>query len=93
MGQRVAHLVSGRVIDWFQLDENFALVETVAPDAYVGIALGDSDLRVTHGLTVVCVKPRGQGFTYATPDTVLREGDVLVVAGSPERAEWFAHLG
>jgi trk system potassium uptake protein TrkA len=92
MGQRVAHLVSGRVIDWFQLDENFALVETVVPARYVGSTLAESGLRAEHGLTVVCIKPVGEGFTYAAPETILCEGDVLVVAGPPARAEWFAHL-
>ena len=29
MGHRVAHLLGGRMIDWLQLDEQFALVETV----------------------------------------------------------------
>ena len=31
MGHRVAHLVGGRIIDWFQLDADFAMVETVVP--------------------------------------------------------------
>lgn len=92
MGQRVAHLVSGRMLDWFQLDENFAMVETVVPRQFVGTTLGDSGLRARFGLTVVCVKPAGEGFTYATADTVLAEGDVLVVAGEPDRAEVFAQM-
>lgn len=92
MGQRVAHLVSGRVLDWFQLDENFAMVETGVPQKFVGCTLAETGLRARFGLTVVCVKPAGKGFTYATPETVLGEGDVVVVAGPPERAEWFAHM-
>ncbi|MPY92888.1 MAG: TrkA family potassium uptake protein [Acidimicrobiia bacterium] len=92
MGQRVAHLVSGRMLDWFQLDENFALVETVVPKEFVGMTLGDSGLRARFDLTVVCVKPAGQGFTYATAETVLAEGDVLVVAGRQDKAERFAHM-
>jgi trk system potassium uptake protein TrkA len=92
MGQRVAHLVSGRMLDWFQLDQDFAMVETVVPRQFVGVSLGESGLRDRFGLTVVCVKPQGQGFTYATADTRLAEGDVLVVAGPPGSAERFAHM-
>jgi trk system potassium uptake protein len=92
MGQRVAHLVSGRVLDWFQLDEHFAMVETVVPDELVGRTLADVGLRARYGVTVVYVKPSGQGFTHATADTVLAEGDVLVVAGPSSQAEAFAHL-
>ncbi|HZA76126.1 MAG TPA: TrkA family potassium uptake protein [Acidimicrobiales bacterium] len=93
MGQRVAHLVGGRMLDWFQLDEDFAMVETEAPPALVGRSLAESNVRAQYGVTVVAIKPAGGQFTYATPDTVLADGDVLVVAGSNKHAEAFADLG
>jgi trk system potassium uptake protein TrkA len=40
----------------------------------------------------VCIKPVGGSFTYATPDTVVQGGDVLVVAAETPRAEAFAEL-
>lgn len=92
MGRRVAHVVSGRMLDWFQLDEDFAMVETLAPDEIQGRTLSDIGIRKRYGVTVVCVKPVGGVFTYATADTVLQAGDVLVVAGSTDKAEAFARL-
>jgi trk system potassium uptake protein len=92
MGHRVAHLVTGRVIDWFQLDEHFAMVETSVPEDLLGRTLAEVGLRAKYGVTVVAVKPSGEGFTYATADTVLSEGDILVVAGPPKQADAFAHL-
>ena len=92
MGHRVAHLLGGRMIDWLQLDEKFALVETVVPAALSGQSLQDVGVRAKYGVTVVCVKPAGESFTYATPDTVMQRGDVLVVAGPTEAAEAFARL-
>lgn len=92
MGHRVAHLVGGRIIDWFQLDDDFAMVETTVPDELTGQSLGEIALRARYGVTVVCLKPEGQSFTYATAETVLERGSVLVVAGPTARAEAFAHL-
>ena len=92
MGRRVAHLVGGRMLDWFQLDEDFALVETLAPKEILGRTLAEVGIRAQYDVTVVCVKPVDGTFTYATAETVLQEGDVLVVAGSSERAERFARL-
>jgi trk system potassium uptake protein len=92
IGHRVAHLVGGRVVDWFQLDEQFSMVETTAPNAIIGRTLADVGVRAKYGVTVVCVKPAGGQFTYATPDTVLAKGDVLVVAGPTPVAEAFARL-
>lgn len=93
MGHRVAHLLGGRMIEWFQLDEQFAMVETVAPGELVGRSLTEVGVRANYGVTVVCVKPAGGRFTYATADTVLEKGDVLVVAGPTSAAEAFARLG
>jgi trk system potassium uptake protein TrkA len=92
MGHQVAHMIGGRILDWFQLDERFALVETVAPAELVGRSLADYGVREKYGITVVCVKPAGGSFTYATPDTVLAAGDLLVIAGETAAAEAFARL-
>jgi trk system potassium uptake protein len=92
MGERVAHLVTGRMMEYIELDPGFALVETPAPKALVGRTLADSGVRARYGVTVVCVKPEGGGFTYATPDTVVGAGDVLLVAGETHHAQEFAEL-
>jgi trk system potassium uptake protein TrkA len=92
MGHQVAHLIGGRMLDWFQLDEKFAMVETQVPSPLAGRSLTDVGVRTNYGVTVVCVKPSGGAFTYATADTVLNKGDVLVVAGPTEAAEAFARM-
>jgi trk system potassium uptake protein TrkA len=92
MGRRVAHLVTGRMIEFVQLDEGFALVELEPPRQIVGRALGDAQVRKRYGITVVCIKPKGGAFTYATQDTVPGPGDILVVAGETDRVKGFAEL-
>ena len=91
-GVRVGHSLTGNIMDYIQLDPGFALVETRAPHELVGKALGEAQVRQKYGITVVCIKPAGGSFTYATPDTVIREGDILVVAGETGRAERFGEL-
>ena len=92
MGIRVGHSMTGRALDYFQLDPGFALVEATAPREIVGKTLAGAEVRRRYGITVVCIKPAGGTFTYATPDTVVQEDDVLVVAGETARAEAFAEL-
>ena len=93
MGRRVAHLVTGRMIEFVQLDEGFALVELKPPKQIVGRSLGEAEVRARYGITVVCIKPEGGSFTYATPETVPGPDDILVVAGETDRVEGFAELG
>jgi len=88
-GERVAQVVTGQVLDYFPLDDGFVLVELATPSRYSGIVLSDSDIRKRFGVTVVCVKPSGEPFTYATADTVLTEGDLLVIAGTVGDVERF----
>lgn len=90
MGERVAHLVSGALVNYIEFDDGFALVETAAPERYVGKTLREAHIRSEHGVTVVCVKRPGQDFTYATPETRIEAGDLLIVAGETRHAERFA---
>ncbi|MFE3449489.1 potassium channel family protein [Nonomuraea sp. NPDC059194] len=92
MGERVAHLVSGRMLDYMQVDAGFALVKTRPPKEYVGVRLGSSGLRKKFGVTVVAVKSPGEEFTYATADTELTYGDIIIVSGTTENVERFAEL-
>ncbi|MGX7828119.1 potassium channel family protein [Actinokineospora sp. 24-640] len=92
MGERVAHLVTGRMLDFIEFDDDYAMVKTLAPARAVGVALGQSHLRTKHGVTVVAIKRPGQGFTYAAADTVLAHDDVLIVAGTTAQVERFADL-
>jgi trk system potassium uptake protein TrkA len=92
MGIRVGHSLAGSMLDYFELDPGFALVETTAPSAIVGKTLAQAEVRKRYGITVVCIKPEGGSFTYATPETVVDEGDILVVAGETKRAEAFGEM-
>jgi trk system potassium uptake protein TrkA len=92
MGVRVGHSLAGSILDYFELDPGFAIVETRAPRELAGKTLADAEVRKRYGITVVCIKPEGGSFTYATPETVVSEGDILVVAGEKRRAEAFGEL-
>jgi trk system potassium uptake protein TrkA len=92
MGIRVGHTLTGRALDYFQLDPGFALIETTAPRELVGKTLAQAEVRRRYGITVVCIKPVGGSFTYSTADTVVQEGDLLVVAGETARVDAFADM-
>lgn len=90
MGSRVARLVTGALIEYFALDDDFVLIETQVPRNLAGKRLGDTDLRAHYKVTVVCIKPEGQSFTYAESATLLGEHDLIVVAGHRGDIERFA---
>lgn len=92
MGKRVAHLVRGRMLDYIEIDEGFAMVKTSPPAFLLGKRLGDTTIRSKYRVTVVAIKRPGQGFTYATMDTVIEPGDTIIVSGQIRDAERFSEL-
>ena len=91
-GERVAHLVSGRMIDFIRFDDNFALVKMYPPKPIRGLSLTDSQVRSKYNITVVGVKSPGKPFTYATENTVVTNHDLIIVSGTNEDIETFAAL-
>ena len=92
MGQRVAHMVTGKMIDFIEFDDGFAIVKTRAPLEAVGKTLGESALRSKYGVTIVGVKRPKTDFTYAQPDTFVQAGDLIIVSGPTKLVQKFAAL-
>ncbi len=93
MGERIAHLVAGRLLDWVELDPQWVFAKTKPPKELVGVPLGESGLRKKHHVTVVSVKPENQtSYTHADYDTVLTYGSLIVIAGRPDDVERFVDL-
>jgi len=91
-GERVAHLVSGRMIDFIEFDDGYAIVKMYPPKVIRGIPLGESLVRSKYKVTVVGVKSPGKGFTHATAETVVSNLDLIIVSGTSSDIERFAIL-
>lgn len=92
MGERVAHLVTGKMIDFIEFDDGFAIVKTKAPAEAVGKTLSESAIRSRHGVTIVGIKRRREDFTYARPESIVEAGDLLIVSGPTDKVERFAAI-
>jgi trk system potassium uptake protein len=92
MGERVAHMVTGAVIDYIEFDDGFSIARIRSPRQAHGQTLEQSGLRSKYGVTVVGVKRRGEDFTYARPETEVHPGDELIVSGSTVEVEKFSAL-
>lgn len=92
MGMRVAHLVRGRMLDYIEFDDGFAMAKTSPPADIVGRTFGASHIRSRFGVTVVAIKRAGEGFTYATAETTVEREDLLIVSGRIREVERFTEL-
>jgi len=90
MGERVAHLITGKMLDFIEFEDGFAIAKVAAPRDAAGRTLADVGLRTKYGVTVVGVKRPGADFEYALPETVVPRGCTLIVAGETGKVERFA---
>jgi trk system potassium uptake protein TrkA len=89
-GSRVAHLVSGKLLDYIEVEDGFTIVKMRPPKEAQGFTLGQSNIRKRYGITVIGVKSPGVEFVYATPETRISANDLLVCSGHAELLERFA---
>ena len=83
IGEQLARTMASPVLlDYVDLGEDEALIEARVPRTWLDKSLAELDLSQKMGLTVVTLKPKGGPGTLPHGDTVLREGDLLVVGGT-----------
>lgn len=90
MGERVAHLITGRMIDFIEFDDGFAIAKIHAPLPSHDSTLADANIREKYGVTVVGLKRANEDFQHATPSTLILPGDLLIVSGSTHLIQKFA---
>ena len=64
-----------------------ALLEVEAPRRWLGKSLSDLHLYRKSGVTVIALKSRDREGTIPRGDTILREGDVLIIGGPNKRLD------
>lgn len=89
-GSRVAHLVSGKLLDYIEVEDGFTVVKMRPPKETQGFTLAQSNIRERYGVTVIGVKSPGIDFVYATPETRISQNDIIIVSGHAELLERFA---
>ena len=80
------------MLDFIEFDDDFVMVKMHPPKPIRGVPPSESGVRKKFRITVVGVKAPGQEFTYATPDTVVSNQDLIIVSGNSADIERFANL-
>lgn len=91
-GERVAHLVGGRMLDFIRFDDDFVLTKMYPPKFIRGRGLNESGVRTKYRVTIVGVKSPGKPFRYAEASTVVTNHDLVIVSGTSDDVERFASL-
>ncbi|WP_425503073.1 potassium channel family protein [Schaalia hyovaginalis] len=91
-GQRTAHLVGGRMIDYIEMEKDgFAIMKLRPPKEVHGFTVEDLDLRGRYGVNLLGVLRPGTPFEYATSKTRINPEDIIIVSGDARLLEYFAN--
>jgi trk system potassium uptake protein TrkA len=91
MGERVAHLITARMMDFIEFDDGFAIAKIRAPQSTHNKILFDSRVREKYGVTVVGIKRAQTDFHHAVAETQILPGDLLIVSGPTRKIQQFAN--
>jgi trk system potassium uptake protein TrkA len=92
MGERVAHMLTGTMIDYIEFDDEYSIARTDAPRLTWNKTLAESAPRTKHGVTIVGIKRSGEDFTHAIPETMVRPHDQFIVSGPTAKVERFCGM-
>ena len=92
MGRRVAHLVRGAAMDYLEVERGYAMAKISPPQVIRGIPLGQTGIRKSHGITVTAYKTLAEQWRNADNQTVVNEGDTILIVGPTVQVEAFAQL-
>lgn len=90
MGERVAHQVSGRMIDFVEIGRGYAIATTRAPAAAAGQRVEKLQGTILQGLHLLGVRRTTEPFVPVSGDMVVGVADLLVIAGPVATLEQFA---
>ena len=86
-GQKVAKMLSNpSVNEVMKLTDKFKIVEIAIPDSWQNKSIVEIDVRRKYHVSIIVIK-RDDYVIYPEPETELKKGDVLLVAGEPKRIE------
>lgn len=90
MGVRVAkQLVSSNIVDLVDIDNEFSVVEIVAPKNWVDKTLFELDLRTKYGINILGVRKTPEDHLSVSPsaDYVIEPHDILLIIAERSKFE------
>lgn len=82
MGKRIAaNLVSGNIIDYIELSEDYSIVEIAILPEWAGQNIRDLDVRAKYGINIIAIEREGKIEVSPNPNYVLEADDIMVVVG------------
>lgn len=78
---------SDHVLDYFELDREYAIYEIACPAEWIGKTVGQLDVRKRYHVNIMGIKKNGQLDAGITPRTILDETVTILILGKSEEIQ------
>ncbi len=83
---------SNHILDYIELDDTHSIFEVSVPKSWVGLSIGQLDVRRKYNINIMAVKTNGKMSVSITPDTVLTQDKTLLVLGEYKALQKCFHI-
>lgn len=80
------------ILDYMELDGDHAMFEVQIPKEWLNHTVGQIDIRKRYQINIIGMKKDGKLHLAITPDTMLREGETMLVIGEYQNLEKCFHI-
>lgn len=83
---------SDHILDYIEIDETHSIFEVSVPKAWVGLSIGQLDIRKKYNINIMAVKKDGNMTVSITPDTILTDDVTMLVIGEQKALQKCFHI-
>lgn len=80
------------ILDFIEIDDNYAIFEVTTPDAWIGKSIGQIDIRKKFGINIIAIKQGDKLNLTVTPEMVLKEDQTMLVLGEARNIQKCFHI-
>ncbi len=83
---------SDHILDYIELDQTNAIFEVSVPKSWIGMSVGQIDIRKKYNINIMAVKQNGKINASVTPNTVLTADKTMLVLGEYKALQKCFHI-
>ena len=80
------------ILDYIELDGDHAMFEVQIPKEWLNRTVGQLDIRKKYNINIMGIKKNGKLYLSITPDTVLMDGESMLVLGQYKDLQKCFHI-
>lgn len=83
---------SNHILDYIELDETHSIFEVSVPKSWIGLSIGQLDIRKKYNVNIMGTKKNGVLDMAITPDTLLTDDVTMLVLGEYKSLQKCFHI-